>query len=125
MKLPEIAGLDTSQFLGMLEKLRDWLNSLGGAVGHSGEGSPLQFNWPDISLPQFGDLQLPDLSSFLRLGDWLKQHWSGWNAFFFTADLRLAKLIRLSASRRTPLFNGALECRLFAYKMVAGGNRKA
>ncbi len=60
-----------------------------------------------------------------RLGDWLKQHWSGWNAFFFTADLRLAKLIRLSASRRTPLFNGALECRLFAYKMVAGGNRKA
>ena len=28
-----------------------------------------------------------------RLGDWLKQHWSGWNAFFFTADLRLAKLI--------------------------------
>ena len=60
-----------------------------------------------------------------RLGDWLKQHWSGWNAFFFTADLRLAKLIRLSASRRTPLFNGALECRLFAYKMVAGGNREA
>ena len=46
-------------------------HTLGGAVGHSGEGSPLQFNWPDISLPQFGDLQLPDLSSFLRLGDWL------------------------------------------------------
>ena len=59
-----------------------------------------------------------------RLGDWLKQHWAGWDAFFLTADLRLAKLIRLSASRRTPLFNGALECRLFAYKMIAGGNRR-
>jgi len=28
------------------------------------------------------------------------------------------------AFKRTPLFNGALECRLFEYKMVAGGMRK-
>ena len=36
----------------------------------------------------------------------------------------LAKKIRLSASRRTPLFNGAIECRLFEYRMIAGGNRR-
>ena len=36
----------------------------------------------------------------------------------------LPKLIRLTASRRTPLFNGALECRLLEYKMVSGGMRK-
>ncbi|MEK7769103.1 MAG: class I SAM-dependent RNA methyltransferase, partial [Pseudomonadota bacterium] len=36
----------------------------------------------------------------------------------------LPKLIRLTASRRTPLFNGALECRLLEYRMVAGGMRK-
>jgi putative N6-adenine-specific DNA methylase len=59
-----------------------------------------------------------------KLGHLLKQKFSGWNCYFLTADLRLAKLIRLSASKRTPLFNGALECRLFEYKMVAGGNRK-
>ena len=46
-------------------------------------------------------------------------------AYIFTADLRLAKLIRLSASKRTPLFNGALDCRLFEYKLVAGSNRDA
>jgi putative N6-adenine-specific DNA methylase len=58
-----------------------------------------------------------------RLGDWLKQRWSGWTAYLFTGDLRLPKLIRLSPSRRTPLFNGAIECRLYEFKMVKGGNR--
>jgi putative N6-adenine-specific DNA methylase len=59
-----------------------------------------------------------------EIGHTLKQHYCGWRAYFFTGDLRLAKLIRLSASRRTPLFNGALECRLFEFKMVAGSNRR-
>ena len=59
-----------------------------------------------------------------RLGDALKKKFSGWRAYLFTADLRLPKLIHLATSRRTPLFNGALECRLFEYKMVEGGNRK-
>jgi putative N6-adenine-specific DNA methylase len=59
-----------------------------------------------------------------KLGDVLKQRFSGWNAYLFTADMRLPKLMRLSASRRTPLFNGAIECRLFEYKIVTGGNRE-
>ena len=59
-----------------------------------------------------------------RLGDLLKQKFGGWRACFLSADMRLAKLIRLSVSRRIPLYNGALECRLFVYDMVAGSNRK-
>ncbi len=59
-----------------------------------------------------------------QLGDALKKRYSGWTAYIFTADMRLPKLIRLSASRRTPLFNGALDCRLFEFKLVAGSNRK-
>ncbi len=59
-----------------------------------------------------------------RLGDALKKNYSGWKAYIFSADMRLPRLIRLSASRRTPLFNGALDCRLFEYKLVAGSNRK-
>ncbi len=58
-----------------------------------------------------------------QLGDLLKKKFGGWNAYLFTADLRMPKFIRLSVSRRTPLFNGAIECRLFEYKMVAGSNR--
>lgn len=59
-----------------------------------------------------------------QLGDVLKQKFKGWNAYLLTADLAMPKSIRLSVSRRTPLFNGALECRLFEYKIVAGSNRK-
>lgn len=59
-----------------------------------------------------------------RLGTVLKQRFAGWRAYIFTAELRLPGLIRLAESRRTPLFNGALECRLFEFKMVAGSMRR-
>ena len=59
-----------------------------------------------------------------KLGDVLKKQFSGWHAYLLSADMRLPKLIHLAASKRTPLFNGALECRLFEYKMVEGGMRK-
>ncbi|MDT8364154.1 MAG: THUMP domain-containing protein [Nitrosomonas sp.] len=64
------------------------------------------------------------LELYPRLGDALKRKFSDWHAYIFTADPMLARLIRLSPSRRTPLFNGALECRLLEYKLVAGGMRK-
>jgi putative N6-adenine-specific DNA methylase len=59
-----------------------------------------------------------------KLGDALKKKFSGWTAYIFTADMRLPKLIGLAASRRTPLYNGALECRLFEFRLVAGSMRK-
>ncbi|MBU1213780.1 MAG: class I SAM-dependent RNA methyltransferase [Gammaproteobacteria bacterium] len=59
-----------------------------------------------------------------QLGDVLKKKFGGWNAYLFTGDLRIAKLMRLTPSKRTPLFNGAIECRLFEYKIVSGSNRK-
>ena len=54
------------------------------------------------------------------LGDALKQRFAGWTAFFFTGDLRLPKLIHLKVAKKTPLFNGAIECRLFEFPLVAG-----
>ncbi|HEX4943712.1 MAG TPA: THUMP domain-containing protein [Usitatibacteraceae bacterium] len=59
-----------------------------------------------------------------ELGHLLKQKFAGWNAYIFSGDPDLPKLIRLSASKRTVLYNGAIECRLYEYRMVAGGNRK-
>jgi putative N6-adenine-specific DNA methylase len=60
-----------------------------------------------------------------QLGAALKRGWAGWNCFFFTADQRLPKGLGLKPSRKTPLFNGPLECRLFEIRMVAGSNRRA
>jgi putative N6-adenine-specific DNA methylase len=59
-----------------------------------------------------------------RLGDALKQRFAGWRCYFFTADLRLPKLIRLQPTARTPLWNGALECRLYEFRIVSGSNRR-
>jgi len=58
------------------------------------------------------------------LGSVLKQRFAGWKIGIFTADLRLPKLMRLKPSRKIPLFNGPIECRLFLFEMVAGSNRK-
>src|SRR5450830_1442463 len=58
-----------------------------------------------------------------KMGEALKRKFSGWNAYFLTTDMRLPKLMRLAPTKRTPLFNGPLECRLFEIKMVAGSNR--
>jgi putative N6-adenine-specific DNA methylase len=59
-----------------------------------------------------------------ELGDALKAHWTGWRCYFFSGDPALPKGVRLKASKRTPLFNGAIECRLFEYQMIAGSARK-
>jgi putative N6-adenine-specific DNA methylase len=61
---------------------------------------------------------------YSALGTTLKQRFAGWTVFLFTADLGLPKLLRLKESRKTPFFNGALECRLFRFDMVAGFNRR-
>jgi putative N6-adenine-specific DNA methylase len=81
-----------------------------------------------VANPPYGERigEQGELAAFYpQLGSALKRHWAGWNCFFFTADLRLPKLVGLKPSRKTPLFNGPLECRLFEIRMVAGSNRKA
>jgi 23S rRNA (guanine2445-N2)-methyltransferase len=77
--------------------------------------------------PPYGvRLSEPDkLDAFYpRLGDWLKQRYAGWRAYVFTGDHRVPKLIGLSPSKRIPLFNGSLECRLYEFRIVEGSMRK-
>jgi putative N6-adenine-specific DNA methylase len=59
-----------------------------------------------------------------RLGDHLKKNFAGWRCYVFTADLRAAKLIGLAPSKRIPLWNGALECRLYEFEIVSGSHRR-
>lgn len=59
-----------------------------------------------------------------KMAETLKRKFAGWTAYFLTSDMRLPKLMRLTPSKRTPLYNGPLECRLFEIRLVAGSNRK-
>jgi putative N6-adenine-specific DNA methylase len=80
-----------------------------------------------VANPPYGERMgsADELASFYpKLGDALKQKFAGWRCYFFSADLRLPKLIRLEPSARTPLWNGALECRLYEFEMVAGSRRR-
>jgi putative N6-adenine-specific DNA methylase len=79
-----------------------------------------------IANPPYGERQSDqeELAAFYpRLGSALKHKFAGWNCFLLTADARLPKLMRLTPGRKTPLYNGAIECRLFEFAMVAGSNR--
>ncbi|MBN8447532.1 MAG: class I SAM-dependent RNA methyltransferase [Candidatus Accumulibacter sp.] len=79
-----------------------------------------------VSNPPYGERvsDHDELAEFYPLlGSALKRHFAGWNCYLISADTRLPKLVRLTPSRKTPLFNGALECRLYEFRMVAGSNR--
>lgn len=79
-----------------------------------------------VTNPPYGvRLGIQALETFYpKLGDALKQNFTGWNCYFITADPEMPKAVRLKATKRTPLFNGALECRLLEYRIVSGSNRK-
>jgi putative N6-adenine-specific DNA methylase len=95
------------------------------------QGDVLQRTAPEasgvmVANPPYGERMgsADELALFYpKLGNALKKSFAGWRCFFFTADLRLPKLIRLQPSRKTPLWNGALECRLYEFKIVSGSNR--
>jgi putative N6-adenine-specific DNA methylase len=62
--------------------------------------------------------QDPKFVEFLRqFGQHLKDDFGGWNIFVLTADMALPGQLRIKESKRTPLFNGPLECRLFKFEM--------
>lgn len=79
-----------------------------------------------ITNPPYG-VRLDELDRLAELypqiGSTLKKQFAGWDCYFFTGDLRLPKLVRLKPSRKIPVYNGAIECRLYEFKMVNGSNR--
>ncbi|KAF1044712.1 THUMP domain-containing class I SAM-dependent RNA methyltransferase [Xylophilus sp.] len=61
---------------------------------------------------------------FSRLAAHWKKHYAGWTAWMLTPDLQLPGRMRLKESRRVPLWNGPIECRLFRFDLVAGSARE-
>jgi 23S rRNA (guanine2445-N2)-methyltransferase len=76
--------------------------------------------------PPYGErLKVEDLAGlYSSIGDTLKKKYDGYDAYIFTGSHDAAKKIGLRASRRFPLYNGPMECRLMKYEMYRG-SRKA
>jgi len=66
----------------------------------------------------------PAFLEFMKqFGQHLKEAFGGWHVFILTADMALPGQLRIKESRRTPLFNGPLECRLFRFEMRSKAER--
>ena len=57
---------------------------------------------------------------FSQLASHWKKNYSGWSGWMLTPDLKLPGKMRLKESRRTPMWNGPIECRLFRFDMIKG-----
>ena len=60
---------------------------------------------------------------FAALATHWKRHYAGWTVWVLSPEPRLPSLMRLKESRRVPLWNGPIECRLLRFDMVAGSAR--
>ena len=60
---------------------------------------------------------------FSQLAAHWKKNYAGWTGWVLTPDLKLPQRMRLKESRRVPMWNGPIECRLFRFDMVAGSAR--
>lgn len=62
---------------------------------------------------------------FAQLAAHWKRNYAGWTAWILVPDAKLPSRMRLKESRRVPMWNGPIECRLFRFDMVAGSARKS
>ncbi|MFL6696968.1 MAG: class I SAM-dependent RNA methyltransferase [Vitreoscilla sp.] len=60
---------------------------------------------------------------FAQLAAHWKRNYSGWTAWVLSPDMKLPTAMRLKESRRVPMWNGPIECRLFRFDMVSGSAR--
>jgi len=60
---------------------------------------------------------------FAQLATHWKRQYSGWTAWVLSPDMKLPTAMRLKESRRVPMWNGPIECRLFRFDMVKGSAR--
>jgi putative N6-adenine-specific DNA methylase len=47
----------------------------------------------------------------------MKRKFKGWTLYILSADMKLQQKLRLAPERRVPLYNGALECRLYKFTL--------
>ena len=61
---------------------------------------------------------------FSQLASHWKKNYAGWRAWVLTPDLKLPGRMRLKESRRVPMWNGPIECRMFRFDLMSGSARK-
>ena len=53
------------------------------------------------------------------IGEAFRRDWPGWQVWMLSSDPALPAQLGMKARRRTPLYNGAIECRLFGFEVFS------
>ena len=99
------------------------------AVDAARDGGPEGDGDRDPGAPRSTDPDNRDLAAdfYARLAAHWKRayapHPGGWTAYVLSPDMKLPGAMRLKESRRIPLWNGPIECRLFRFELVRGSAR--
>lgn len=62
---------------------------------------------------------------YKSIGDQLKTHFAGFNAWVLSANLPALKRVGLRPSRKIALFNGALECKFHCFELYKGTRKRS
>lgn len=90
------------------------------AIGGLEQATALAAQGVVITNPPYGQRLAADEALYRALGDVLKQQFTGWTAWVFAANEAPIKSIGLRPTRKIPLRNGPIECRLCRYALYAG-----
>ncbi len=121
--------IDTARGNARLAGLGAWLDDgrLTFAAADARHALPTAAAGMIVTNPPYGEQSAPKSATVPALmrdfGDRLKAAFPGWTAWLLSADRDLPRQMRLHETRRTVLYNGAIECRLFRFEMVAGSYR--
>ncbi len=127
-QLPPIVGRDRDQGAVRIARHNVEAAGLAGKVtieqGEMGKAAPppgSKFGLLVVN-PPYGERlgEQEELRTLYRgLGDQLQERFNGWRAALFTGNQPLARALRLRPDAHFDLNNGALECRLFMYRVEA------
>ena len=78
-----------------------------------------------MSNPPYGErLQKDNIIEFYKeIGDLLKSEFTGFEAWIFSSNFEALKFIGLRPSRKIPLKNGPLDCKLQKYELYSGSKK--
>lgn len=121
--------IDTARHNAGLAGLQSWLadGRLSFAAGDARQAKPPDECGMIVTNPPYGEQSAPKsatVPSLMRdFADRLKAEFAGWQTWLLSADRDLPRQMRLQETRKTVLYNGALECRLFRFEIVSGQYR--
>ncbi|MFY0599440.1 MAG: hypothetical protein JXR03_07190 [Cyclobacteriaceae bacterium] len=74
-----------------------------------------------ITNPPYGERIGENVNELYKMiGDTLKNHYDGFDAWIISSNMAAFKHVRLRASKKIVLFNGSLECKFQKYEMYKG-----